>query len=67
MTTVNNAKQKSIDLLEVTVASLCLSLNVDQAELASGFEIPVDENHLDYKSYTSLMSMYSNLQRLLGE
>lgn len=62
----DKAKQKSIDLLEVSVTSLCLALGINVEDLSSDFEIPVDENHLDYKSYVSLLAMYNNLQVLLA-
>jgi len=65
MTISDKAKQKSIDLLEVSISSLRMALGVSAEELASDYEIPVAEDHLDYKAYVSLVSMYNNLQAIL--
>jgi hypothetical protein len=42
-----------------------MALGVSAEELGSDYEIPVTEDHLDYKAYVSLVSMYNNLQSLL--
>jgi hypothetical protein len=62
----DKAKQKSIDLLEVSISSLRMALGVSAEELTSDYEIPVGEDHLDYKAYVSLVSMHNNLQSLLA-
>jgi len=61
----DKSRQKSIDLLEVSISSLRMALGVSAEELGSDYEIPVTEDHLDYKAYVSLVSMYNNLQSLL--
>lgn len=59
-----SAKQKSIDLLEVSVATMCTILGVDQADLTDGYVIPVDQEHRLYRSYESLVHMNNTLSNL---
>jgi len=61
---INKAKQRSIDFLEVSIASTAMALGVDLAELDSSYEIPVSEDDEKYKSYKSLKDMHANLERL---
>lgn len=63
---INKAKQRSIDFLEVSIASTAMALGVDLAELDSNYEIPVSEDDEKYKSYKSLKDMYASLERLIS-
>lgn len=61
---INKAKQRSIDFLEVSIASTAMSLGVSLDELSLDYNIPVSEEDEKYNSYKSLKDMYTNLQKL---
>lgn len=58
------AKQKSIEFLEVSIATTAMALGVPLSDLSSDWDIPVSESDPSYKSYKSLKDMYTNLLKL---
>lgn len=58
------AKQKSIDFLEVSIETSCLVLGVANSELGPDYVIPVAQDDPLYVSYSSLIHMWNSLQTL---
>ena len=61
---VTAAKADVKEFLEYSIQVLCLSLGMDPAEASSSFAIPVDDTHLAYTAYQSVVEQATALEAL---
>ena len=61
---LEKAKNRAIDHLEFNIAKIALALNVNLDELNSSFDIPVDQEDINYSAYFALKQMCVSLEAL---
>lgn len=61
---VTAAKADAKEFLEYSIQVLCLSLNVDTADVSSSYAIPVAEDDITYAAHQSILRQATALEAL---
>lgn len=61
---IERSKDLAKKTLQATIVPLAITLDLDISTLSSDLIIPVDSEHVNYKSYVALKNMCASLEKL---